>query len=243
MYLHSHSQWLRLKVDTTTRFSLVKWMAHIVLEECTSHRQSRDNADPIQKCSGGKMLEMEETAGVRDAIIAASLDVFCRDGIRTTEISKVLARAGVSESAFYEQFQSKEDLVSAFLQDRHAIWMRWFENEIETQYEATGGGLEIIADVLQKWFEDPKFYGCAFINAVTAGDSLNSEPFEIPRESKEHLRRLIEQLAVKMGLEHPELAAPAVVLVIERTIVRIQMTGNLKEAQTARLLFQCLQHA
>jgi AcrR family transcriptional regulator len=189
------------------------------------------------------MLEMEQTAGVRDAIIAASLDAFCRDGIRATEISKVLARAGVSESAFYEQFQSKEDLVSAFLQDRHAIWMRWFENEIEARYEATRGGLEIIADVLQKWFEDPKLYGCAFINAVSAGGSLNSEPFEIPRELKEHLRWLIEQLAVKMGLEHPELAAPAAVLVIERTIVCIQMTGNLKEAQTARLLFQCLQHA
>ena len=121
--------------------------------------------------------------------------------------------------------------------------MRWFENEIEAKYEATGGCLEIIADVLQKWFEDPKFYGCAFINTVTAGGSLNSEPFEIPREQKEHLRRFIEQLAVKMGLEHPELAAPAVVLVIERTIVRIQVAGNLKETQTARLLFQCLQHA
>jgi hypothetical protein len=43
-------------------------------------------------------------------------------------------------------FQSREDFVSAFLKDRHAIWMRRFENEIEARYEATGGGLEIIAD-------------------------------------------------------------------------------------------------
>ena len=30
---------------------------------------------------------------------------------------------------------------------------------------------------------------------------------------------------------------------VERTIVRTLMTGSLTEAQTARLLFQCLQHA
>jgi hypothetical protein len=38
------------------------------------------------------------------------------------------------------------------------------------------------------------------------------------------------------------MAASAAVFVIERAIVRTLMTGSLKEAQTARLLFQCLQH-
>jgi AcrR family transcriptional regulator len=150
----------------------------------------------------------------------------------------------VSESVFYEQSQSKEEIVSAFLKDRHAIWMRWFENEIEARYEATEGGLEIIADVLQIGFEDPKCFGCAFIKIVTeGGGDFDNEPFAIAREQKEHLRQFIEHLAVKMGLQHPDMAAFAVVLVIERTILRTLMTGSLTEVQTARLLFQCLQHA
>ncbi len=168
------------------------------------------------------MPEIEQSVEVRDAIIAAFLDG--------------------SESAFYEQFQSKEELVSAFLKDRHAIWMRWFENEIEARYEATGGGLEIIADVLQKGFEDPKCFGLAFINIVTEC-GFDHEPFAIAGEEKKHLGQFIEELAVRMGLQHPDIAASAAVLVIERTIVRTLMTGSLKEAQTARLLFQCLQHA
>jgi AcrR family transcriptional regulator len=138
---------------------------------------------------------------------------------------------------------SKEDLVSAFLKDRHVIWMRWFENEIEARYGATGGDLEIIADVLQEGFEDPKCFGFAFMNVVIEGADFDNEPIAIVREQKEHLRRFIEQLAVKMGLQHPDIAACAAVLVVERTIVRTLMTGSLKEAQTARLLFQCLQHA
>lgn len=189
------------------------------------------------------MLEMRQSAGARDAIITAFLDVLCREGVREAEILKVLAIAGVPESVFYETFQSKKELVSAFLKDRHAIWMRWFEHEIEARYQATGGGLEIIADVLQKGFEDPKCFGFAFVNNVTEGSDFDNEPFAIAREQKEHLGRLIEQLAVKMGLQHPDMAASAAVLVIDRTIVRTLMTGSLKEAQTARLLFQCLQHA
>jgi AcrR family transcriptional regulator len=186
---------------------------------------------------------MRQSAGVRDGIITAFFDVLCREGVRGTEISQVLERAGVSESAFYEQFQSREDSLSAFLRDRHAIWMRWFENEIEARYEATGGGLEIIADVLQEGFEDPKCFGFAFINIVAESSAFNREPFVIAREQKEHLGRFLEQLTVKMGLQHPDMAASAAVLIIERTIVRTLMTGSLKEAQTARLLFQCLQHA
>ena len=189
------------------------------------------------------MLEIKQSVGVTDAIITAFWDVFSQDVSLEVEISEVLAIARASEFASYERFQSKEDLVSAFLRNRHTAWMRWLEDEIEARYKATGGGLEIIADVLQEGFEDPSNFGVAFINLVSVCSDVDKEPFAIVGEQKEHLRRFIEQLAVKMGLDHPDIAASAAVLVIERAIVRTLMTGSLTEARTARLLFQCLQHA
>ena len=189
------------------------------------------------------MLDIKQSAGVRDAIITAFWDVFSRDVSLEAEISEALAIARASEFASCERFRSKEDLVSAFLKGRHAAWMRWFEDEIEARYKATGGGLEIIADVLQEGFEDPNNFGLAFVNVVTVCSHVDKEPFAIVGEQKELLRRFIEQLAVKMGLDHPDIAASAAVLVIERAIVRTLMTGSLTEARTARLLFQCLQHA
>jgi hypothetical protein len=129
------------------------------------------------------------------------------------------------------------------VKNRHAGWMRWFENGIEARFEATGGGLEIIADVLHDAFEDPKSFCVAFMNVVNESGNFDKEPCAIRCEQKEGLSRFIERLAAKMGLQHPEMAASAAVLVIEQTIVRTLITGSLKEAQTARLLFQCLQHA
>ena len=46
-----------------------------------------------------------------------------------------------------------------------------------------------------------------------------------------------------MGLQNPHTAAFAAVVVIDRAIARTLITGSLNEAHTARLLFQCLQHA
>jgi hypothetical protein len=188
------------------------------------------------------MLKIKQSVGLTDAIIAVFWDVFSQDVSLEAEISEVLAIGWVSEFASHERFQSKEDLVSAFLKDRHAAWMRWFEDEIEARCKATGGGLEIIADVLQEGFEDPNNFGVAFINLVSECSDVK-EPFAIVGEQKERLRRFIEQLAVKMGLDHSDIAASAAVLVIERAIVRTLMAGSLAEARTARLLFQCLQHA
>ena len=154
------------------------------------------------------MTEIEQSDEVRDAIIPAFLEVFGRNGSREAEMPK--------------------DLVAAFLKDCHVLWMSWFENEIEARYEATGGGLEIIADVLQDGFEDPKCFGLAFIDIVAGREA---EAFTIAKMQREHLRRFIEQLAEKMGLQHPEMAAAAAVLVVEQAITRTQITGSLEEAR------------
>ena len=121
--------------------------------------------------------------------------------------------------------------------------MRWFEKEIEARCNATGASLEIIADVLEEGFEDRPRFCVAFMNIDAEVEAFNTDAVAIATEQKEHLRHFLEQLSLRMGLEHPDVAASAAVLVIEHTIVWAQMTGGLKEAQTARLLFQCLQHA
>jgi AcrR family transcriptional regulator len=178
----------------------------------------------------------------RDAIIVTSLEVFYR-GIRRTEITQVTEGARVSDSGLYESPESIEALIRAFLGDRHAIWLRWFQSEIDARYETTGGGLEIIADVLRATFEGSPVHGSPFNKVIVSNHHLNGRTLEIVRNQKIQMRRFVEQLAVKMGLRYPDIAASAAVQIIERTIVAILTTGDLSELKTAQLLFQCLQNA
>jgi AcrR family transcriptional regulator len=179
----------------------------------------------------------------RDRIVDASLRVFYRDGIQATNVSQIIDEAGVSDDSFHRSFQSKDDLVTAYLRKRHEIWFSWFTTEVERRLAAMGGGLEVIADVLESWFEDPAFRGCAFINAVAEGGNSDSERYSIARGHKEQLKHFIEKLATRMKLQEPELAASAGVMVMDGAIVRAQMTGNSGEARNAHLLFECLNHS
>jgi AcrR family transcriptional regulator len=189
------------------------------------------------------MLQQAQGLDPRDTIVRSSLEIFYRDGIKGTDVTKVIERAGVSESLFYQNFSSKEDLVLAFLHKRHDIWMAWFTSEVEAKLSQPGAKLEVIADVLQSWFEDPGFRGCAFINTVAEGGKFDSEPFTIAREHKEQLKQFLTGVAARLNHSEPELTAAAAVLVIEGAIVRAQMTGDAHEAHNARLLFQCLNHS
>lgn len=197
-------------------------------------KRSRDTAP--NQVPEDRILEIRQSAGVG----AVTTMIFLDDLSRWVGFPKVGTMATrVSDSTFY---RSKEEPAAAPPKNSCAVWARWFENEVEQKYEETGGGLAIIADVLQKAFEDQKCSDFAFFNMVEVGD-FDSEPFAAAREQKEHLRGYLEQLAVRMGLRHPDIAACAALLVIERTIVWTQLTGSPGETQTARLLFQCLQHA
>jgi hypothetical protein len=184
------------------------------------------------------MLEMRQSGGVQ----AMTTIIFLDDLSRWVGFLKAGTMAPrVSDSTFY---QSKEEPVAAPSSNTCALWLRWFENEVEAKYQATSGGLEIIADVLRKAFEQQKCSDSdfSFFNTVD-NFGFGSDPFVAAAGQKEHLRRYLEQLAMRMGLQHPDIAACAALLVIERTIVRTQLTGSLEETQTARLLFQCLQHS
>lgn len=188
------------------------------------------------------MQESVQAQNQRDSIVNSSFELFYRDGIKGTDVNQIIENAGVSESSFYQNFASKDELVAASLHKRHDSWMAWFTGEVWARLSQPGAGLEVIADVLQSWFEDPKFRGCLFINTVAEGGKFDSEPFTIAREHKEAMRQFLKEVAIKLNHEEPELTASAAVLVIEGATVRAQMTGDPGEVYNARLLFQCLNH-
>lgn len=189
------------------------------------------------------MLKMRQSLNVPDVTTVVFFDVFYRDLGREASIPKVRAWTELSDSAFGDQSRQIEDVTSELLSDRCAGWLRWFETEIAKRYEATGGGLEIIADVLQRGFDDPSCSGFAFLNLAAGIDSINEDPFAEAEEQKEHLRHFLELLASRMGLQHSDIAAAAAVHVIEQTIGWAREPGRPKETDTARLLLQCLQHS
>jgi len=139
------------------------------------------------------------------------------------------------------EYRPADDLDGKSPRNDCTAWLRWFENQIERAYEASGGDLEIIADVLEKDFGTLGNFEYA-TPVSTQVDVLGDWHFA-SRDHRKHLMLYLEQLATRMGLRCPEMIASAAVLVIERTIEWARASGESDAAQTARLLFQCLRSA
>ncbi|MDR6424549.1 AcrR family transcriptional regulator [Variovorax paradoxus] len=164
----------------------------------------------------------------RERILLTAHELFYADGIRATGIDRVIAASGVTKVTFYRHFPSKDDLVRAFLDHRHARWMAWFVDALGRRgaHERAGdaGALLLLADVMAEWFADPAFRGCAFINAVAeVGGSVEGAA----ERAREHKREMVEIIAGLLPAALPArmALAQAAALGVDGAIVKAQMGG------------------
>lgn len=163
----------------------------------------------------------------RERIVLTASRLFYQDGVRATGIDKIIAESEVAKMSFYRHFPSKNDLVAEYLQRRHESWMKWFVGATEQRLAQPGAGLEVIAEVLREWFEEPNFRGCAFINTQAETPAAEERLNGVIRDHKAALQTYIAELAHRLALEAPLQTAAHAMVVIEGSIVRVQMTGDL----------------
>lgn len=59
------------------------------------------------------MSDTATPSAARNAVVAAALDLFARQGFEATSVEQIAAAAGVSRSTFFRQFGGKDDVVFA----------------------------------------------------------------------------------------------------------------------------------
>lgn len=176
----------------------------------------------------------------RDRILETASRLFYREGLRATGIDRIIAESGVAKMSFYRSFASKNDLIAEFLRQRHAAWMQRFRTGVESALAAPGADLEVIADVLEEWFREPDFRGCAFINTLAESGPGNGEDVAIARAHKAELEAYVAELAERLNMPAPLSVAAMAMLIIEGAIVRAQMTGDPTVAGLCRALLASL---
>ena len=56
----------------------------------------------------------------RERLLAAADELFYDEGVRTVGIDRIIEQAGVAKASLYNAFGSKEELIQAYLEGRHA---------------------------------------------------------------------------------------------------------------------------
>src|SRR5262249_24048028 len=103
----------------------------------------------------------------RQRLTEAAVRRFYRDGFRNVGLDQVLADVGISKTAFYKHFESKDDLMLAALEMK-PLWLQdTFREMIRERGGATAlGQLRALLDVVERIIADDEFQGCIFVNVA-----------------------------------------------------------------------------
>jgi AcrR family transcriptional regulator len=138
----------------------------------------------------------------RQRLLDAANELFYAEGVHTVGIDRIIERAGVAKASLYNTFGSKDELVHAYLQGRHAA-------AVERIAKATDGlesprdRLAAVFDSQGRLFAQPGFRGCAFASA-----SAEEQPGGLVEEAtnayRTWFRELFTELAREGGAANPE---------------------------------------
>jgi AcrR family transcriptional regulator len=140
----------------------------------------------------------------RQRILDAAYDLFSQHGIRAVGIDSIIERSGVARMTLYRHFQSKDDLVLAFLEDRERRWTRdWLQLEVQRRASTPGDRLLAIFEVFDGWFRQSDFEGCSFINVLLEVADPADALHQASRDYLAHIRAFLEELATDAGVVDP----------------------------------------
>jgi AcrR family transcriptional regulator len=178
-------------------------------------------------------------ASARDRLLAAADELFYEEGIHTVGIDRVLAHAGVAKASLYSTFGSKEELVLAYLQGRAEERFQRVTSAL-ARHDNPRDKILAVYDQLADRAADPKFRGCAFVNASVEGPPGDSKVRRVCRGSREWLRGVFADLARELGAPEPGDLARQLMLLYEGAMLGASMERGPAPARDARRLAESL---
>jgi AcrR family transcriptional regulator len=173
----------------------------------------------------------------RDRILLAADALFNAHGVHTVKLSDITARAKVSASRVYAEFDGKDAIVVAVLERRHVIWTTRLRAVVEA--EATPREqLLAVFDFLASWFAEDDFTGCCFLNSFGELGRTSDDVARLTREHKAWFLDYVTEIASRGA--HPPHVSAGIALLAEGAQVTAAITRSARPAFDARATAELL---
>jgi AcrR family transcriptional regulator len=181
---------------------------------------------------------MNEKTPVKERLLEAAAELFYSQGVGATGIDAITAHAGVAKMSLYNNFDSKTELVNAYIQRRHAEWQGLYQARLAR----TKTPQERVLAVFDSYIDHAElayawgFRGCGLLNAAAelpVGDpgraAVAAQKEEAERLFKNHLRALKPKAskAIEETAEHLS-------FLLEGAMQRAGLDGHDARLKTAR---------
>jgi AcrR family transcriptional regulator len=166
----------------------------------------------------------EKRAGERVFEVAA--DLFYRESIRSVGVETIVQQAGVSKISLYRSFESKDDLIVAYLKNRNAEYWRNADRIVAAKRGNPRAQLRALLDYIVDRTTTPGYRGCPFINFAAEFPDASHPGHRVVEENKREMRQRLANLSKAIGASRPAQLADALFLLIEGAYASSQTLGG-----------------
>jgi AcrR family transcriptional regulator len=169
---------------------------------------------------------------VRERLLAAADELFYHEGVQSVGVDRIVQQAGVAKASLYHLFGSKEELVQAYLDARHAETRKQVERTL-TRFRTPRERLLGVFDAQGQVFTEPDFNGCAHISA--SAEARHGGPVECATDRyRQWVRTLFTDLAREASVADSEELARQLHLLYDGAGLSARMDRDPSAATTAR---------
>jgi len=145
--------------------------------------------------------------GPRDRLLDAADVLFRRSGVRSVGIEALIAEADVAKATFYRHFNSKEDLVVAWLRSPRARWLDRIRTAAAASAPGPAGEIVAFVETVAQWSADSAFSGCSYLRTATELRPVPPRVHAVVQSYLDEVEAYLERLASAAGLRQPLLQA------------------------------------
>jgi AcrR family transcriptional regulator len=146
---------------------------------------------------------MRKQGSARRRLLASAAECFYANGVVATGIDTITSTAGVAKMSLYNNFASKDELVLAYLEERHAEWLELYRARLAatdgTGRAGVGAVFDAYADHATAAYVHG-FRGCGLLNAAAELPSRAPGREQVRRHKEQVEQLLARHLAQVEGV-------------------------------------------
>ena len=194
-------------------------------------------AGPFGAPGEGIPVAVLDAEVARTRVLDAAESLFYARGVQSVGMDEIRTASGVPLKRLYQLFPAKGELVEAYLRRRDDRWLRSLTGYADACAEPASRLLAVF-DWLERWFAEPGFRGCAFVNAFGELGATSPGVAAAAADHKAAFHRYLGELAVAAGAS-AELG-DQLALLAEGAMTTAGISGSAEPAARARAAARAL---
>jgi AcrR family transcriptional regulator len=171
--------------------------------------------------------------GTAEKVLSSASRLFYANGVRAVGVDWIVADSGVAKTSLYRHFQTKDDLVVAFLKrEDDEFWQQW-DAALAGDGDDPAQELKRLLDWIGNKVAQEGYRGCPQINVAAEFADPTHPAREVRREHKAQMLARLKKIVRRIGVSQADDKAMQLAMLIDGAFTS---DGRMSKAAAVRIL-------